>query len=112
MSAAVETELTAQTLTPAHAQALTETWSPAEPGTEAGAAALAAQPAVCPGTDACGAGPEPCPECEDPDAGATTAEYAILTLAAVAFAGVLAVVVKSGAVQALLQGVIERALNP
>lgn len=48
----------------------------------------------------------------DPDAGATTAEYAVLTLAAVAFAGVLAVVVRSGPVQSLLQGIIERALTP
>ncbi|WP_226338564.1 DUF4244 domain-containing protein [Arthrobacter sp. UM1] len=48
---------------------------------------------------------------DDPELGATTAEYAILTLAAVAFAGILAVVIKSGPVQQLLQGVIERALS-
>lgn len=54
---------------------------------------------------------EPRPSADDPELGATTAEYAILTLAAVAFAGILAVVIKSGPVQQLLQGVIERALS-
>ncbi len=45
------------------------------------------------------------------DAGMSTAEYAIGTLAACGFAGVLWVVVHSGAVHGLIQGVIERALN-
>jgi hypothetical protein len=54
----------------------------------------------------CGAYYESACEC-----GATTAEYAILTLAAVAFAGVLAVVIKSGPVQSLIQGIIEQALS-
>ena len=45
------------------------------------------------------------------EAGMTTAEYAVGTLAACAFAGVLWAVVRSGAVRTLLQSVIERALN-
>lgn len=45
------------------------------------------------------------------DAGATTAEYAILTLAAVGFAGVLAVVLSSGDVQGLLADLVGEALN-
>ncbi|WP_022869424.1 DUF4244 domain-containing protein [Yaniella halotolerans] len=43
--------------------------------------------------------------------GANTAEYSIVTLAAVAFAGVLAAVISSGTVQGLLEGLIERALS-
>ena len=45
------------------------------------------------------------------ESGMTTAEYAVGTLAACAFAGVLWAVVRSGAVHTLLQSVIERALN-
>ncbi len=45
------------------------------------------------------------------ESGMTTAEYAVGTLAACAFAGVLWAVVRSGAVRTLLQSVIERALN-
>jgi hypothetical protein len=45
------------------------------------------------------------------DAGMNTAEYAVGTLAAVAFAGVLLKVLTSGSVQAALAGVIGRALN-
>lgn len=45
------------------------------------------------------------------ETGAQTAEYGIVTLAAVGFAGLLAVVVSSGAVQGLLQGLIEKALS-
>lgn len=45
------------------------------------------------------------------DTGASTAEYSIVTLAAVAFAGLLAAVLSSGAVQGLLEGLIERALT-
>ncbi|MEU8658568.1 MULTISPECIES: DUF4244 domain-containing protein [Actinoplanes] len=41
----------------------------------------------------------------------STAEYAIGTLAAVAFAGVLLKVLTSGPVQAALSGVIGRALK-
>lgn len=45
------------------------------------------------------------------DTGASTAEYSIVTLAAVAFAGLLAAVISSGTVQGLLEGLIERALS-
>lgn len=45
------------------------------------------------------------------DSGANTAEYSIVTLAAVAFAGLLAAVISSGTVQGLLEGLIERALS-
>ena len=44
------------------------------------------------------------------EAGMTTAEYAVGTLAAVAFAVVLMTVVRSGAVQSALSAVIEAAL--
>lgn len=45
------------------------------------------------------------------DAGMTTAEYAVGTLAAVAFAVVLMGVVKSGAVKSALTGIIQSALS-
>jgi Protein of unknown function (DUF4244) len=45
------------------------------------------------------------------DAGMNTAEYAVGTLAAVAFAGLLFKVVTSEAVQRALSGLIERALR-
>ncbi len=45
------------------------------------------------------------------DAGMSTAEYAVGTLAACAFAGVLWAVVHSGTVHDLLQSIITRALN-
>jgi hypothetical protein len=45
------------------------------------------------------------------DAGMNTAEYAIGTLAAVAFAGILLKVLTSSRVQAALTGVIDRALG-
>ena len=45
------------------------------------------------------------------DAGMTTAEYAVGTLAAVAFAGLLLKVLTSGPVQAALAHLIERALR-
>lgn len=45
------------------------------------------------------------------DTGATTAEYAILTLAAVGFAGVLALVLSSGDVQGMLADLVGEALN-
>ena len=44
------------------------------------------------------------------EAGMTTAEYAVGTLAAVAFALVLMLVVKSGPVQSALSGIITDAL--
>ncbi|SNV19134.1 DUF4244 domain-containing protein [Dermatophilus congolensis] len=45
------------------------------------------------------------------DAGMTTAEYAVGILAAVAFAGVLLAIVKSGTIQAELQKVITGAIK-
>jgi len=45
------------------------------------------------------------------DAGMATAEYAIATIAAVGFAGLLVVVLRSGEVQALLLGIIRGALT-
>jgi TRAP-type uncharacterized transport system fused permease subunit len=45
------------------------------------------------------------------DAGMSTAEYAVGTLAAVAFAGILLKVVTSGNVQTALTAVIDRALK-
>ena len=45
------------------------------------------------------------------EAGMTTAEYAVGTLAAVAFAGLLLVVVKSGPVKAALSRLIVSALG-
>lgn len=46
-----------------------------------------------------------------PDAGMSTAEYAVATLAACAFATVLYQVVTSSPVAAAMHGLIERALN-
>lgn len=48
---------------------------------------------------------------EAADAGMSTAEYAVGTLAAVAFAGILLKVVTSGNVQAALTAIIDRALK-
>ncbi|MEU8821434.1 DUF4244 domain-containing protein [Actinoplanes sp. NPDC048796] len=48
---------------------------------------------------------------EAADAGMSTAEYAVGTLAAVAFAGILFKVLTSGNVQAALGAVIDRALK-
>ncbi|KNX39111.1 hypothetical protein VV01_01490 [Luteipulveratus halotolerans] len=45
------------------------------------------------------------------DAGMTTAEYAVGTLAAVAFAALLIAVIKSGTVKAALTGIIQSALS-
>jgi len=45
------------------------------------------------------------------ESGMSTAEYAVGTLAAVAFAGVLLKVVTSGPVQGALSALIERALS-
>lgn len=43
--------------------------------------------------------------------GASTAEYGVVVLAAVGFAGVLALVLSSGEVQSLLMGIIQDALS-
>lgn len=46
-----------------------------------------------------------------PDAGMNTAEYAVGTLAAVAFAGILLTVLTSDPVRNALQAIVERALG-
>lgn len=43
--------------------------------------------------------------------GAATAEYAIVTLAAVAFAGLLVAILRSDEVRSMLLGVVQRALS-
>lgn len=45
------------------------------------------------------------------DHGAATAEYAITIMAAVGFAGLLVVILKSGEVQAILTGLVRSALS-
>ncbi|MCK9792946.1 DUF4244 domain-containing protein [Isoptericola sp. 4D.3] len=47
----------------------------------------------------------------DPEAGLATAEYAVATVAAVGFAGLLIAVLKSGTVKGLLEGIISSALS-
>lgn len=45
------------------------------------------------------------------DDGAATAEYAITIMAAVGFAGLLVVILKSGEVQGILSGLVRTALS-
>jgi len=45
------------------------------------------------------------------DAGMATAEYAIATLAAVGFAGLLVVILKGNEVKSLLSGIVKQALS-
>ncbi|MEL5992379.1 DUF4244 domain-containing protein [Microbacterium phosphatis] len=45
------------------------------------------------------------------ETGASTAEYAIVTMAAVAFAGVLVVIMRSGEVKGILTDLVRRALS-
>ncbi len=45
------------------------------------------------------------------ETGATTAEFAIVTMAAVGFAGLLVVILRSEQVRATLEGLVDRALN-
>jgi uncharacterized protein DUF4244 len=45
------------------------------------------------------------------DRGTTTAEYAIVTMAAVAFAGLLIKILSSSAVAGMLTALVHRALN-
>jgi len=45
------------------------------------------------------------------DTGAATAEYAVVIMAAVGFAGLLVVILKSGAVQSMLTDLVHRALT-
>ncbi|WP_129656549.1 DUF4244 domain-containing protein [Rothia halotolerans] len=48
---------------------------------------------------------------DDPDLGATTAEYGIVMLAAVGFAGLLVVILRSSEVREMLLGMIRTALS-
>jgi hypothetical protein len=48
---------------------------------------------------------------DDPEAGLATAEYAVATIAAVGFAGLLIAILKSGEVREMLLGIIQRALS-
>jgi hypothetical protein len=48
---------------------------------------------------------------DDHERGAATAEYAIATVAAAGFAGLLVVILKSGPVQSLLTNLISSALS-
>ena len=50
-------------------------------------------------------------EGRDPEEGATTVEYAIGTIAAAGFAGLLIVTLKSDSVRAALESIIQEALN-
>jgi hypothetical protein len=50
-------------------------------------------------------------EAPDPEAGLATAEYAIATIAAVGFAGLLVAVLKSGTVRGLLENIVSTALS-
>ena len=45
------------------------------------------------------------------ETGAATAEYAIVIMAAVGFAGLLVVILRSGEVQSILTDLVQRALN-
>ncbi|MGA1810761.1 DUF4244 domain-containing protein [Frondihabitans sp. Leaf304] len=45
------------------------------------------------------------------DTGAATAEYAVVIMAGVAFAGVLVSIVRSGQVQAMLTDLVQKALT-
>lgn len=47
----------------------------------------------------------------DPEAGATTAEYGIVMIAAVGFAGLLVAILKSDEVRQLLMGIVQNALS-
>ncbi len=47
----------------------------------------------------------------DDDRGAVTAEYAVIIMAAVAFAGVLVAIMRSGEVRAFLLDLVQRALG-
>ena len=50
-------------------------------------------------------------EGRDPEEGVTTVEYAIGTIAAAGFAGLLIVILKSDTVRAALESIIQEALN-
>jgi hypothetical protein len=46
-----------------------------------------------------------------PEAGATTAEYAVVLVAATGFAGLLVAILKSSAIRTLLTGIVQKALK-
>lgn len=77
-----------------------------KPGTDPSALSVPRVPAVPPAP----ASP-PAPPWSDREAGMATAEYAIATLAAVAFAGLLAVVLSSDEVRSMLVSLIRSALT-
>lgn len=52
-----------------------------------------------------------CTDLDDPQAGATTAEYGIVMLAAVGFAGLLVVILKSDEVRQMLLNIVQTALS-
>lgn len=60
-----------------------------------------------------GRGPELLRRCRrlDRESGAATAEYAVVIMAAVGFAGMLVLILKSGAVQGMLTDLVHRALT-
>ncbi|TSI16845.1 DUF4244 domain-containing protein [Brevibacterium aurantiacum] len=82
----------------------TGAWSNTGTGTDADAAAGANDGEEFRGEDGT-------PEPWGPDAGATTAEYAITTLAACGFAALLVVILKSEPIKELVTGVIQTALG-
>jgi hypothetical protein len=59
----------------------------------------------------CTSGSEPDEGRLPPDAGMATAEYAIATLAAAGFAGLLLVVLRSDEVRGMLAGIVRQALS-
>ena len=58
-----------------------------------------------------GRAPRPVLAEDDPELGATTAEYGIVMLAAVGFAGLLVVILRSSEVREMLLGMIRTALS-
>ncbi|WP_230685049.1 DUF4244 domain-containing protein [Cellulomonas sp. JZ18] len=66
---------------------------------------------VTPGAESAGAAPGARLRALAGDAGMATAEYAIATLAAVGFAGLLVVILKGNEVKGLLTGIVRQALG-
>lgn len=77
-----------------------------EPGTAAGARPVAEHEEAVARAEA-----GPAPDRLDPEAGLATAEYAVATVAAVGFAGLLIAVLKSDTVRGLLENIISSALS-
>ncbi len=89
-----------------HGEVPTQTPEPAAVAAEASHAG--AVPGRGGGSAAAGApAPEPAPR----DLGMATAEYAITTLAACGFAGLLLVILRGGEVRGMLLGLVRRALS-